>query len=112
MLLYTCGIISYVTLRYIIIIIKVKLLLKPNDFRNLINNIKCLQEKNAMAAKLQNVKPKPTNLLKNRLDVLATPRRRADIENIAPKDKTYIIKNKTVHVKPIAQSSPLREMNR
>lgn len=76
-----------------------------------------MQEKNALAAKLQNVnqknvKPKSTNLMKNRLDVLATPRKRADIENIAPKDKTYILKSKTVNVKPIAQSSPLREMNR
>lgn len=62
-----------------------------------------------MAAKLQNNKPKLTGLSKNRLDALATPRRRIDAENIAPKNKTYILKNKTV--KPVAQSSPLREMN-
>lgn len=71
-----------------------------------------MQEKNALAAKIKNVKPKYTNLLKNRLDALATPRRRADIENIAPSDKTYILKSNTVNLKPIAQSSPLREMNR
>lgn len=61
-----------------------------------------------MAAKLQN-KPKSNGLSKNRLDALATPRRRIDIENIAPKNKTYVLKSN--NVKPVAQSSPLREMN-
>lgn len=46
---------------------------------------------------------------KNRLDALATPRRRVDTENIAPQNKTYVLKSNTV--KPVAQSSPLREMN-
>lgn len=72
-----------------------------------------LQEKNAMAAKLQNNKLKTTGLSKNRLDALATPRRRVDAENIAPKNKTYVLKSNTLinTVKPVAQSSPLREMN-
>ncbi|VVC36423.1 Hypothetical protein CINCED_3A012902 [Cinara cedri] len=83
---------------------------KQEDLETKIINL--TNEKNALAAKIQNIKPKSTNLMKNRLDALATPRRRADIENIAPKDKTYILKSKTVNVKPIAQSSPLREMNR
>jgi len=46
------------------------------------------------------------------LDALATPRRRADVENIAPKNRTYVLKNNTLStVKPVAQSSPLKEMN-
>lgn len=65
-----------------------------------------------MAAKLQNNKLKTTGLSKNRLDALATPRRRVDAENIAPKNKTYVLKSNTFNtVKPVAQSSPLREMN-
>lgn len=65
-----------------------------------------------MAVKLQNNKLKSTSLSKNRLDALATPRRRVDIENIAPKNKTYILQSNNLKtVKPVAQSSPLREMN-
>lgn len=67
-------------------------------------------EKNALAVKLQNNKPK-SGLSKNRLDALATPRRRVDVENIAPKNKTYVLKNNSLNVKPVAQSSPLKEMN-
>lgn len=69
-------------------------------------------EKNAMAAKLQIIKAKKSGLSMNRLDALATPRRRVDAENIAPKNKTYVLKSNTLNaVKPVAQSSPLREMN-
>lgn len=65
-----------------------------------------------MADKLQNNKKRSSSLSKNRLDALATPRRRVDIENIAPKNTTYVLKNNTSNiVKPVAQSSPLREMN-
>jgi len=65
-----------------------------------------------MAAKLQINQLKATGLSKNRLDALATPRRRVDAENIAPKNKTYVLKSNTFNtVKPVAQSSPLREMN-
>jgi len=65
-----------------------------------------------MAAKLQINQLKTTGLSKNRLDALATPRRRVDAENIAPKNKTYILKSSNFNtVKPVAQSSPLREMN-
>jgi len=69
-------------------------------------------EKNALAVKLQN-KPKSTGLSKNRLDALATPRRRVEnIENIAPKNRTYVLQSNTLKtMKPAAQSSPLREMN-
>lgn len=69
------------------------------------------QEKNALAVKLQSNKPK-SGISKNRLDALATPRRRIDVENIAPKNRTYILKNNTLNVvKPVAQSSPLKEKN-
>lgn len=64
-----------------------------------------------MAVKLQN---KPRSVLsKNRLDALATPRKRVENnENIAPKNKTYVLQSNTLKiVKPTAQSSPLREMN-
>lgn len=65
-----------------------------------------------MAAKLQINQLKTSGLSKNRLDALATPRRRVDAENIAPKNKTYVLKSNTFKtVKPVAQSSPLREMN-
>lgn len=69
-------------------------------------------EKNALALKLHN-KPRSTGLSKNRLDALATPRRRVEnIENIAPKNKTYVLQTNTLKaIKPTAQSSPLREMN-
>lgn len=71
-----------------------------------------MQEKNALAVKLQNNKLKSSSLSKNRLDALATPRRRVDIENIAPKNKTYVLQSNTLKTaKPVAQSSPLREMN-
>lgn len=66
-----------------------------------------------MAVKLQYNKSKATGLSKNRLDALATPRKhRIDIENIAPKNTTYVLKTNTLNtIKPVAQSSPLREMN-
>jgi len=65
-----------------------------------------------LAVKLHN-KPRSTGLSKNRLDALATPRRRVEnIENIAPKNKTYVLQSNTLKaIKPAAQSSPLREMN-
>lgn len=66
-----------------------------------------------MVLKLKNNKPKSTGLSKNRLDILATPRKRVGDENIAPQNKTYVLKSETLKMtaKPAAQSSPLREMN-
>ncbi|XP_050521662.1 hyaluronan mediated motility receptor-like [Daktulosphaira vitifoliae] len=74
--------------------------------------IELTNEKNDLVAKLQNNKSRLNIPCKNRLDALATPRRRADIENIAPKNKTYVLKSNTLKTtKPVAQSSPLREKN-